>query len=260
MVDVLNPKCDTAGCLSVASYGIPGGKPSRCSRHRAPGMLSRPRARCVVCRTPAVYGKSYIPRHCETHKEDGEDNLTERECVSCHLTMVLDANNKCEFCDPTRFETNRLAKQTALMDYLDRRDLRGNSTDIVIDRGVCGRERPDRVFDFEDKIVILECDEHQHRERQCLCEQTRMINITQSYGGTPVYFIRWNPDNYTAPGTGLPDAVSKRHRCVADFIRDIRDGSLQLPLALSAVFYLYYDGWTGLSSGEWTTLLQVESS
>lgn len=180
--------------------------------------------------------------------------------MSCHLTMVLDKHGRCEFCDPTRFETNRLAKQTALMEYLDRRGLRGNSTDIVIDKGTCGRERPDRIFDFEDKIVILECDEHQHRDRQCLCEQTRMVNITQSYGGIPVYFIRWNPDNYTAPGSGLPDPVPKRHKLVADFLRDIRDGSVPLPHALSAVFYMYYDGWCGMSSGEWISLLAFDTT
>jgi hypothetical protein len=256
MVDVKNPKCVDCGVL--ASYGIPGGKPSRCARHRLPGMLTRPRARCVVCRKPAIYGKSFIPRHCESHKEEDDDNLMERHCVSCGLTMVLDTNNRCEFCDPTRFETNRLAKQTALMEYLDRKGLRGNSTDVVIDKGACGRERPDRIFDFDDKIVILECDEHQHRDRQCLCEQTRMINITQSYGGIPVYFIRWNPDNYIAPG--LPDPIQKRHKLVADFIRDIRDNSIQLPTALASVFYMYYDGWTGMGSGEWTQLLAFESS
>jgi len=88
---------------------------------------------------------------------------------------------------------SRLAKQNDLMNYLDARDLKGVSTDIVIDKGECGKERPDRVYDFGDKIVILECDEYQHRDRQCLCEQTRMVNIGQSFGGIPVYFIRWNP-------------------------------------------------------------------
>ena len=252
MVDVMNPKCDQ--CDSLASYGIPGGKKTRCTKHRAPGMLSRPRARCVVCRKPAFYGKSFVPNHCEAHKHADDDNLMERECVSCHLPMVLDTNGKCEFCDPVRFETNRLAKQNALMEYLNRKGLKGNSTDVIIDKGICGKERPDRVFDFEDKIVILECDEHQHKDRQCSCEQTRMVNISQSYGGVPVYFLRWNPDNYTSVDGKLPDAISKRHKLVADFIRDIRDNAVELPKGLLSVLYLYYDGWTNLSDVEWTVI------
>ena len=251
MVDVQNPKCNASDCLSLATYGIPGGKPSRCAKHRLPGMLSRPRARCNVCRKPAYYGKSFVPNHCELHRHEDDENLMERECVSCHLVMVLDANNRCEYCDPTRFETNRLAKQNALMDYLNSKGLRGNSTDIVIERGVCGRERPDRVFEDDDKIVVLECDEHQHRERQCECEQTRMVNISQSYGGMPVYFIRWNPDAYVPVDGKAPEPVSKRYSTLAKVLRDVLDNRTPPPLALLAVTYMYYDGWSGI---EWNVI------
>lgn len=241
MIDVCNPKCEE--CDTLASYGIPGNKKTKCSRHRKPGMITRPKAKCVVCRKPAFYGKGFVPRHCESHKSEDDENLVERACVSCQLVMVLDKNNKCEYCDPVRFETNRLAKQNTLMEYLNRRGLRGDSTDIVIDRGQCGRERPDRTFDFGDKIVILECDEHQHRDRQCLCEQTRMVNISQSYGGMPVYFIRWNPDHYAATTV---DVITKRHKRVADMIDEIRNNITILPKALLSVTYMYYDGWTGV--------------
>ena len=224
-------------------------------------MITRPRARCTVCRKPAIYGKSFVPSHCEAHRESDDENLMERQCISCNLIMVLDKNNRCEYCDPVRFETNRLAKQNALMEYLNHRGLRGNSTDVIIERGECGRERPDRVFEFDDKIVILECDEHQHRDRQCLCEQTRMVNISQSYGGMPVYFIRWNPDNYVSPGERKLDPVVKRHTVVANFLRDIRDNRIRLPSALLSVFYMYYDGWVGFDLARWeviTPYLQTE--
>jgi hypothetical protein len=168
--------------------------------------------------------------------------------------MVLDANNKCEFCDPSRFETNRLAKQNALMSYLDKHKLRGNSTDVVIEKGTCGLERPDRVFELEDKVVILECDEHQHKDRQCSCEQTRMVNLGQSFGGTPVYFLRWNPDAY-APGDGRnPEPVVRRHKLVADYLHQIEDGYVDLPNALVSVLYLYHDGWTTLAEAKWDVL------
>lgn len=260
MVDVSNPKCEELMCDSLASYGIPGAKKTRCAKHRQPGMLTKPRAKCIVCKKQAVYGKNFVPSHCEEHKSFDDDNLMERECISCHLTMILDKNNKCEYCDPVRFQTNRLAKQNALMDYLDRKGLRGNSTDIVIDNGTCGKERPDRIFDFEDKILILECDEHQHRDRQCECEQTRMVNISQSYGGIPVYFIRWNPDNYTTMHSRLPELIQKRYLTLAKYIDNVRMNLIQLPTALLSVCYMYYDGWDGVENMEWKTVLSFESS
>lgn len=251
MVDVLNKKCDE--CPSIACYGRPGASPTKCSRHRQAGMLSRPRARCVVCRKPAIYGTHYIPRHCEAHKLSEDHNLMERVCTSCGLTMVLDENDKCEFCKPDVFQTGRLVKQNALMSYLDNQGLHGVSTDAIVDNGICGKERPDRIFDFGDKIIILECDEHQHRDRPCLCEQTRMVNISQSFGGLPVYFIRWNPDHYISKARRT-EPVENRHKLVCKFIQDIRQRKVKPPKALLAVTYFYYDGWTSAKDIQWDVL------
>ena len=253
MVDVKSRRCEE--CTSIASVGKPGSQRSHCRVHRKPGMITLPRARCLVCRKAAFYGVNYIPRRCEAHKTDEDQNLIERECVSCKLIMVLDKDDKCEFCVPHTFETNRLAKQNALMAYLDYYGLTGESTDKVVNAGECGRERPDRVFDFGDKIVILECDEHQHKDRQCSCEQTRMVNISQGYGGLPVYFIRWNPDPY-APGidTKKQESVEKRHKIVCTYLRDIRRTIVTLPKGLLSVLYMFHDGWTSLNDVEWEVI------
>ncbi len=129
------------------------------------------------------------------------------------------------------------------MDFLDSKGLHGTTTDTVIDNGVCGKERPDRVFDFEDKIVVLECDEHQHRDRLLECENVRMINISQSFGGIPVYFIRWNPDDYSPIDDSDPLHVSQRHLDLYNFIIGIKNKIVTLPNALLSVFYMFYDGW-----------------
>ena len=141
------------------------------------------------------------------------------------------------------------------MSYLDSRDMKGSSTDITVENGICGRERPDRVYDFGDKIVILECDENQHRDRQCICEQIRMVNIGQSFGGLPVYFIRWNSDDYVPENNRkLPEEISKRYKLVGDLIRDIEKEKHSLPKALVSAIYMYYDGWNTLANEEWKIL------
>ena len=145
------------------------------------------------------------------------------------------------------------------MAYLDARDLKGDSTDIVIDNGICGKERPDRVYDLGDKIVILECDENQHEDRQCLCEQTRMVNIGQTFGGLPVYFIRWNPDDYSPENDRkMPEDLAKRYKLVGDLIRDIKKNKITLPTALISVIYMYYNGWDSLQNTEWQVLTPFE--
>ena len=174
--------------------------------------------------------------------------------------MIVDRNGLCEYCNPASFQVIRLAKQTALMNYLNSRELNGTFTDIIVNEGLCGKERPDRVFEMEDKIVIVECDEHQHRDRECACEQIRMINIGQGYGGLPVYFIRWNPDHYSP----LYDAndmeqLNKRYKTLADYIIDIKNGNVILPSGLISVFYMYYDEWDGIHNERWKIITGFEN-
>jgi len=252
MVDVKTILCIFDGCGKSALYGKPGNKRSHCASHRQPGMIKKPNATCVDCSELAIYGLNWTATHCLDHKVDGELNLIERPCASCGLDYVLNTDDKCEYCVPAVRVSVALAKQNALMDFLDSAGLRGLSTDKIVDGGACGKERPDRIFDFGDKIVILECDEFQHKERACECEQTRMINIGQSFGGLPVYFIRWNPDNYKTKGSC--ESISKRHKLVSALLKDIQNG-LALPLALTAALYMYYDGWSGLASESWSVLV-----
>ena len=115
------------------------------------------------------------------------------------------------------------------------------------------------MYDFHDKIVILECDEHQHNDRACICEQTRMVNISQMFGGIPVYFIRFNPDTYTPKHEALSeDTITKRYKTCGDFIQDIKDQRIKLPNALLSVIYLYYNGWSGLNEEEWNIITPME--
>lgn len=255
MIDVKHKTCDEEGCDTVAlQYGKPGKPPTHCAKHRKEGMIKRPNSKCKLCNEKAIYGINFTALHCEIHKNKEDINLAERECKSCNLEYILNENNLCEFCDPIVIEKAKLVKQNALMDFLDSKDLKGDSTDIMIDKGTCGKERPDRVFDFEDKIIIIECDENQHKERNCICEQTRMINISQSFGGIPVYFIRWNPDKYKSKNK--EENMTKRYTTLENLIKNIKDNLLELPKSLCSVIYLYYDGWTNLDNEKWELLLE----
>ena len=113
--------------------------------------------------------------------------------------------------------------------------------------------------DFGNKIVILECDENQHQERNCSCEQIRMVNIGQSFGGLPTYFIRWNPDKYKPHNENTKQEIlKKRHKLCGDLICDIKKDSIKLPIALVTAIYLYYDGWSSLSETKWQVITAVE--
>ena len=255
----LKLQCETQDCTSRSKYGKPGSKQTSCFKHRQPGMIRRSNGKCKKCRMPAVYGSNYIPLHCEFHKLDEEINLVEQACSSCGLVMILDNKNKCEYCNPEMFKKAALAKQNKLMGFLDSVGLQGNSTDKIIDGGICGLERPDRVYDFVDKMIILECDEEQHRNRNCTCEQTRMINIGQSFGGVPVYFIRFNPDDYIPFNNKNPEDIKTRYKLLETMLKNIKDNKYKkLPKALVSAIYLYFDDWNGFNKEEWKILSEFE--
>lgn len=259
MINVREKLCQTKDCPNIVTYGKPGTQKSKCFAHREKGMIKNPNSRCKIkqCIELAMWGTNWIPSRCNAHKIDGDQNLVEQPCSSCNLMYILDKDNKCENCNPASWAKACLAKQNALMDYLDVNDLKGTTTDKIVNNGICGKERPDRMYDFGDKIIILECDENQHKSRNCVCEQTRMVNLGQSFGGIPVYFIRWNPDMYEPGNDALsPEGIGKRYKLCRDLIMDIKLNKIKLPEAFVSAIYLYFDGWTCLNSSNWITVAE----
>jgi hypothetical protein len=236
MVDVRSQRCKYEGCATQPHYGTPGLAPIHCSQHTTTGDIKHPRSNCedVGCRTLALYGLSY-PRHCESHRDAGEFDLVQRSCVSCYLPEVLDANGHCSVCDPTAFTRARLAKQKETKSGFDTQGVEYTSYDRILDRGMCGLERPDFVHPAPHGL-ITEVDESQHCGYQPDCEMIRMINITGSVG-LP---IRYNPDKYkTAGEEQLP--VKKRLDELVRVIRYWQEHPLPQGGQTFAV-YMFYDG------------------
>ncbi len=241
MVNVMNAQCVTTDCYQRASFGFPGKQIHLCTAHRAVGTILHPRKRCLEpnCKELAIYGMR-VHEHCEKHMVTGEVNILERICASCGLLGILDRNDKCETCDPETFKRIALAKQNMVRDYLQAEGFVFDSIDRMIDGGVCGRERPDFHIDCATHMLIIEVDEHQHSGRACECEQTRMVNISQS-NGMPTIFLRWNPDQYkpARKGTKLV-ATSRRLAVLKEWIQHHIKNR---PVDFLSVMYLFFDGY-----------------
>ena len=55
-----------------------------------------------------------------------------------------------------------------------------------------------------------------------------------------------------------PDTILQRHKLVKDFIKDIKQNKLKLPIALVSAFYMYYDGWEQLNNDNWVIITALE--
>jgi hypothetical protein len=116
------------------------------------------------------------------------------------------------------------------------------STDVTVNAGECGRERPDFLFEAASHCVVVEVDENQHKSRACECEQTRMVNISQSLG-LPTIFLRYNPDRYKVKGETRDVLQTSRHKTLRDWViklLTLDPEELQSHGFLS-VIHLYFD-------------------
>lgn len=267
MVEVLKkiepPKCKAENCKATPLYNIKGEKAKYCNQHRTKEMINVVSKRCLEenCnKFPSFDIEGGYGKYCSLHKKEGMINVRrtinkkkeDEQCIACNLLMKVNKAGYCEYCNPQNAR-KFLVKQTALFEYLDARGLEGFQSDSIIENGKFGKERPDRIYKLEDKIIVLECDENQHKARMKECEETRMLNIGQCFNGLPVYFVRWNPDNYKCIGS--PERIGMRHKILGDLIDNIQLNKVDLPRALVSVFYMYYDNWDGITNTKWNILM-----
>jgi len=150
---------------------------------------------------------------------------------------ILDENGNCETCDPVSFKKIRLARQTAVVNYLKANGVEMKQVDRIIDGGVCGLERPDIYIECITHILIVEVDEDQHSGRACECEQSRMVNISQP-NGMKTLFLRFNPDEYNRPKGIKQEPTSKRFQTLLDWVNHWKKTE---PTDFLSVMYLYFD-------------------
>jgi hypothetical protein len=239
-IDVVTKRCFCG--VGRASFNLPGQKAKNCSNCRVAGMVYQPRKKCIKksCKELALYGMNNQRFHCDEHKTNVEFNLVERKCQSCALMEVLDKNNMCRSCDPTYFKQFIKRKEYHIKDLLDANGFIYVHNQIS-NGSECGRERPDFVFYFYDHIVILEVDEGQHKSYPNECERMRMFNITQSFGGLPVFWIRYNPDDFKMGNSKTKSAIprSRKEKHLVDWLVWAFKREMK---TLGEVIYLFYDG------------------
>jgi len=223
MVNVKDKKCQHPGCKTICSYGYCGTIKSHCYQHKLEYMITKPKITCIgnyeeECKELATHGKDE-PLHCEEHSLPNEFCWLVKKCNNCcRDNELLNKEGLCNFCCDIPFyeESKRMnkVKETTMVRYLkENLILPLNVKELPWDKivnGDCNMYRPDLPYHCGSFILIIECDENQHKNypwETCSlnksldhAEEKRMYEIMLSYEGLPCIFLRWNPDNFKVKG------------------------------------------------------------
>jgi hypothetical protein len=101
-------------------------------------------------------------------------------------------------------------------------------------------------------IIIVECDEFQHDDRDTSCEVARMTQVNEALaleGNTlPIIWIRWNPDAFRVNGDLQKVKKKERGHLLVRFLKALESTTSLEPGSVS-IFYLFYDHDDGVGKG-----------
>jgi hypothetical protein len=89
---------------------------------------------------------------------------------------------------------NYKTKEKIIVDYINEtfKDYK-----IINDKIIgSSKRRPDILIQLSAHIIIVEIDENQHQRYENICENKRLMEISQDLAHPNIIFIRFNPDDY----------------------------------------------------------------
>lgn len=156
----------------------------------------RQKSTCKECGGGSICKHGRIKSTC---KECGGGSLCKTEW--CEKRKIEKYNGYClrcciHMCPEIKVSRNYKTKELDVFDRI--REHFPNFTwvnDKVVEDG-CSKRRPDILLDMGEHILILEVDENKHSSYDCICENKRLMQISQDLQHRPIVWIRFNPDGY----------------------------------------------------------------
>jgi hypothetical protein len=242
MVNVKGKFCTHDGCSTTATFGLLFHPKIHCARHRGNNEYYKNAPKCSgeKCQEKPCFTnkKDNYPVRCEDHKLADDVDVVQRKCGLCKRDFILKDGNLCGDCGIFKNEKYMKRKELEVKALLDDEKIQYQTWDKIPDDS-CLKYRPDFVLDYGTHIVVLEVDENGHSTYTCECEQTRMINIHQDFGGLRVCFIRYNPDSYkNSDGEKIKTTTGRSER----LLTTLKNLETHPPDEDLSVIYMYYNG------------------
>ena len=175
---------------------------------------NRIRSTCKNCGGGSICEHNRIRSHC---KDCGggsicEHNRQRSACVQCECSKICRickskiGNRKydklcvtCAIQEGYAVKRNYKTKELSMVEFITQHTDVDWVNDKAYDLG-CSNKRPDLVCDLGSHILIIECDENKHKNGNYICENKRIMELSQDFSENnihrPIVVMRFNPDSY----------------------------------------------------------------
>ena len=145
---------------------------------------------------------------------DYKSFTTPQKCSVCEFMDVSPGQSVCSVC--TSYKSKKKQQEFNTMEYLlEQEDLKHFSQMNTKISCAPNADRPDFLWVLEDRVIILECDENQHKyASSATCEREREYRIADALrdAGKFVVLIRFNPDQKNVSPWKMYDVLGKTIR------------------------------------------------
>jgi hypothetical protein len=202
-------KCSIENCSDLGTYNFLNKFTKNvCKKHKLNNMIYFGRKRCsdIYCLKHPSFNYKFInyPKYCYDHRLLNMVNVINKRCKTylCDLIVGNKYDGYCLYCFSNMFPDkciNYKTKERHIVEFVKE----FFPLSWIIDKKIydgCSLGRPDLFLDLGYQIIIVEVDENQHISYDNICENKRIMLLSQDLNHRPIVFIRFNPDNYIKDG------------------------------------------------------------
>jgi hypothetical protein len=242
MIDVKNKKCKEINCKKQPSYNLSTEKLGiYCNEHKKENMINVVEKRiCLIekCNKRSNYNYENIKPaiYCNEHRKENMIDVNKTMCLEEYCNTIP-SNKKyrgyCLRCFIHKFPNEKISrtfkiKETHMTDFI-KQEFKNEVMIFDKQTGGCSKRRPDCYIDKFTHIIIIECDENQHKDTNC--ENKRIMELFQDFCNRPIVFIRFNPDKYiNEKGEKIPSSFKMHKTLDVPVIREHKEWNNRLNL------------------------------